>query len=562
MRNTNKIKKIALILQLIRNQSRTLSLFQKGAYDYKPVILLVTVLLVSCTDDFLEVELRNDLGVDSYYETEEHAIAAITSCYDPLKGRGVFGNNYQYVLYALDDRMINENASLNEFNFTASNTNIGGDRVNFSIWDYMYRGLFRSNLALEKIPPIEITREEPAGYPLKERLLAEARFMRSVYNFYLVMHFNEPIFLDYPVYDLNEDYTNSPQSVFWNQIEEDLTYAIQHLPEQSMYADKDLGRATKGAAKALLGKSYIYQQRWQEAEDIFEEVINSGQYALNMPQGTDSMDYVNAYMTNFTYLDLPASNGQKYDSEWNSESIFEINNTNSYENVINDWNPGFQVDGSNFTRYFGVNGFKNVVPTAEMAETYEDTPEGHPTIKDPRLSASIFAQGDFMDNINEDSPYYRGFVPRLHNNVSINQGYGLKKYIYPVWTDEVYGQGNDPNNWRLIRYSDVLLMYAEACYHTGNTSMGLNALNQVRNRVGLEDRDVLTPEYIMHERDVELFGECLRFPDMVRWLMLPTPWVTPEEIHPNFEINKHEYFPIPEVDIVRLGGSLEQNPGW
>lgn len=528
------------------------------------IIFLVIIALFGCSDDFLNVELKNNLGVDSYFKTKEHALAAITSCYDPLKARGNFGNNYQYVLFALDPRMVNENSSLNEYNFTANNGFIGGDPLNFSIWDQMYRGIFRTNLAIEKISPIEITGEDPAGFPLKNRLLGEAKFMRSVYNFYLVMHFNEPVFLDYPVYDLNAEYTNSPQSRFWNQIEADLMYAMEHLPEQSQYAPKDLGRATRGAAAALLGKSYLYQQRWSEAENIFKQVINSGQYQLSMPLGTDSMDFVNAYMANFTRIDLPASNGATYKSEWNKESIFEINNYNSYENVINDWNPGMQVDGSNFSRYFGVNGFRNVVPTAEMAEVFELTPEGHPLEKDPRFSASIFSRGDYLDNINPENTafYKRGFRPRVHNNAGIDQGYGLKKYIYPIWQDPLYGPGNDPNNWRLIRFADVLLMYAEACYHTGNATDGLNALNLVRQRVGLNPREELTPEYIMHERDVEFFGECLRYPDMVRWLKLPNPWVAPEQIHPNFEVGKHEFFPIPEVDVVRLGGSLRQNPNW
>jgi starch-binding outer membrane protein, SusD/RagB family len=526
--------------------------------------VLLSIFLLGCSDDFLDVELKNDLGVDSYYKNKEHALAAITSCYDPLKGRGMFGNTYQYVLFALDDRMINENASLNEFNFTANSTFIGGDPLNFSIWDYLYRGLFRTNLALRHVPGIDINEEDPAGFPLKERLFAEARFMRSVYNFYLVMHFNQPVFLDFPAYDLAANYTNSPPSRFWDQIETDLTYSIQHLPEQSQYASKDLGRATKGAAKALLGKSYLFQQRWAEAESVLNQVITSGQYKLSMPKGNDSIDYVNAYLANFTAYDLPASDGSNYRSEWNSESIFEINYANSNENIINEWNPGFQTDGSNFSRYFGVNGFRNVVPKAEMAEVYEITPEGHPTVKDPRFSASLFKRDDVMDALNPQNTsfYNRPFRPRVHTNASIDQGYGLKKNVYPVHNDPVYGVGNDPNNWRLIRYADVLLMYAEACYHTGNTDAGLNALNQVRQRVGLPDRDALTPAYIIHERDVELFGECLRYPDMVRWLMLPTPWVTPEQIHPNFQTGQHEFFPIPEVEVVRLGGSLQQNPGW
>lgn len=528
-------------------------------------LLLMAVFTFSCSDDFLEVELKNDLGVDSYFKTTEHALAAITSCYDPIKQRGLFANNYQYVLFALDDRMINENASLNEFDFTASSQFIGGQPLNFSIWDILYRGIFRTNLALEKIPGIEITGEDPAGFPLKQRLLAEARFMRSLYNFYLVAHWNQPIFLDYPVYDLNAPYTNSPPERFWTQIEQDLRFAIDHLPEQSQYASKDQGRATRGAARALLGKSYLYQQEWQKAREMFQLVMNSGEYELSLPRGAkDSIDYVNAYMANFTAYDLPASDGGVYRSEWNSESVFEINYANSMENVINDWNPGMQTDGSNFSRYFGVNGFRNVVPKASMAEVYEDTPEGHPMLRDPRLSASLFSAGDTMDNLNPENTafYRRRFIPAVHNNGIINQGFGLKKNVYPVHNHPVTGVANDPNNWRLIRFADVLLMFAEASYHTGNLAEGLVALNRVRERVGLLPRQQLTPEWIMHERDVELFGECVRFPDMVRWLLLPNPWVTAQDIHPNFQVNKHEYFPIPQVDIVRLGGSLRQNPGW
>lgn len=525
---------------------------------------LLLASFISCSDDFLDVELKNTLGVDSYYTTKEHAIGAVTSCYEPIKQRGLFAQNYQYLLYALEDRIINENSSLNEFAFTASNGTIGGDPLNFSVWDHLYRGIFRTNLALEKIPGIVFEPEEvPAGYDLKTRLLAEARFMRAMYNFYLVVHFNEPIYFDFPAYDMNEPYTNSPQVVFWNSIEADLLFAISHLPNKSEYASSDLGRATKGAAMALLGKSYLYQERWEEAEQYFQLVIDSEQYSLNLPVGEDSTDFVYAYLSNFSYMDLKSKSGNTYRAEHNSESIFEICNTYSTENVINPWNPGFQSDGSNFAVWFGTLGFKNVVPTAEMVGQYENTSSGLAIKKDPRRYASIYSAGDTIESWNTIHPHYnKRFNYRIHSNVGISEGYGLKKYLYPSHYTTEYGVFIDPTNWRLIRYADLLLMYAEACYHTGNTGPGLNALNQVRRRAGLPDVPALTPQAIMHERDIELFGECSRFLDLVRWLKLPEPWISASDIHPNFVVGKHEYLPIPEVDIVRLGGSLKQNPGW
>jgi hypothetical protein len=527
-------------------------------------IAIITFIFAGCTDEFLDTKLKNNLGVDSFYETKDHAIQAVTSSYDPLKQRGLFSVNYQYVMYALSDRLINENSALNEYAFNANNSSIGGDKYNWSIWDVLYRGIFRVNLAIEKIPAIEFANdeEEPVGYPLKERLIAEARFLRAIYNFYLVVHFNEPVFLDYPVYDMNADYTNSPQEVFWNSIEEDLLFAIDNLPLE--YSNKNKGRATQGAAMAMLGKAYLYQQNWEEAEEYFKMVIDSDQYELIMPQSNDSTDYVYAYLANFSYRDITSKSGNVYRAELNRESIFEVSNKYSTENIINEWNAGMQTDGSLFSVYYGTLGFKNVVPTAEMADQiYEKTPDNHTLSKDPRFYASIYSDGDTVATWNTLHKHYNtpfNFI--IHTNTGITEEYGLKKYVYPAHYREEYGYFNDPNNWRLIRYADVLLMYAEACYHTKNTAQGLDALNQVRRRAGLSDVDALTPEVIMHERDVELFAECVRYLDLVRWLKLPNPWVKASDIHPNFIKGKHEYFPIPEVDVLRLQGSLKQNPGW
>ncbi len=526
------------------------------------LLFLTALFLSACSEEFLEVELKNDLGVESYYETPEHAFNAVTSIYDPLKGRGMFGVTYPYILYALSDRIINENSALNSFSYTSRTSQFQGGQYDWTPWALCYRGVFRCNLVLDHVPGININEEDPENYDLKTRYLAEARFMRALYYFYLTAHFYHPILLEEPAFDLTYPYTNADNEVMWNFIEDDLLFAIENLPKKSEYDDKDMGRATWGAAKSLLGKSYVYQQKWMLALQEFEDVMASGEYELSLPQNQDSIDYVNAFLANFSYMDLPGSNGAVYKAEHNSESIFEIKYINSHENVINEWNPGLQGDGSLMSQYFGPEGFKNVVPTTEMVEQFEATPVGHPSEFDPRLYASIFREGDLMEVFNSSNPLYeKPFFFYLYTNTGISEGYGLKKYLFPNHRDDTYGEFLDPTNQRIIRYADVLLMYAEASYHTG-TGDGLGALNRVRTRVGLEPAPALTPEAIMHERDVELFGEWLRFPDLVRWVQLPNPWVTPQDIHPNFVKGKHEYFPIPEKTIVRLNGSLKQSPGW
>jgi hypothetical protein len=524
-------------------------------------IIAITFSQNSCSDDFLDIELKNDLGVESYYKTPQHAYDAITSCYDPIKGRGFFAQNYQFLMYAFSDRIINENSAFNEFAYAADNTLTGGSDLNFTVWGYCYRGVFRTNLALKYLPDIDIPGENPEGYPLKERYLGEARFLRAMYYFYLRVHFYQPILLEEPMEDLFYQYTNADPEELWIFIENDLKFAIEHLPDKSEYADADLGRATKGAAIAMLGKTYLYQQKWDSARVEFQKVIDSNEYGLSMPMGNDSVDYVYAYLSNFSFRDLPALNGT-YKAEHNIESIFEINNTDKTDNIANEWNPGLQSDGNLMTAWFGALGFRNVVPKASFLNEYEETPEGHPCKTDPRLTASIYRPGDEFESWNPDHRYYKvPFDPQEHTNTGITQGYGFKKWLYPAHYSPSYGAFLDPTNWRIIRYADVLLMYAEASYHSG-VGNGLDALNQVRVRAGLEPIAALTPEAIIHERDIELFGECVRFPDMVRWTMLPDPWVQPSDIHKNFRQGKHEYFPIPEKDIKRLNGSLKQNPGW
>ena len=152
----------------------------------------------------------------------------------------------------------------------------------------------------------------------------------------------------------------------------------------------------------------------------------------------------------------------------------------------------------------------------------------------------------------------------LYSGPTPSVAIGLKKYNYPQFTEKS-APNCAPFNVRVIRYADVLLMYAEVCYLYDNDSdgSGLVALNQVRQRSGMPDQPALTPEVIVHERNVELATEGHRYNDIVRWAYSPEFNIDLGVLfNYNFDKNKNFYYPIPQSEINANRGSLKQNPGW
>ncbi|OIP83577.1 MAG: hypothetical protein AUK44_04815 [Porphyromonadaceae bacterium CG2_30_38_12] len=529
----------------------------------KIAVLLITSFMVqACADDFLDVKLKNYQTSDNYFTTEASALAATNSCYDPIKGRGLFGENFQYFFYPADDRILFETPGQEQLLYTADNGNIGGNSINFALWDGIYRGVFRANMALEKIPPIQF---KAANEPLKQRYLAEAKFLRGLYFFYAKILFDTPPVILKVLKDPSETVSNATSEQVWNQITTDLKSAAEVLPPS--YDDANVGRATQGAANAMLGKAYLYQQKWDSAKIFLKKVIDSNVYELIKAKAETKEDYIAAYQCNFTPKDLKVGT-RTYKAENNKESVFEIQNSDNTEMGYpnGEWSPGNGSDGSLLSAYFcGVTGYKNVCPTAEAAAIYEDGPATLSLTKDPRFYTGIFTTADTLSK-NPNSKFYNkpwitGYAP------ATNQGVGLKKYYYPVHESVPAAPFFDPNNWRLIRYSDVLLMYAEACLQLNNDAdgKGLAQLNEVRKRAGIPTIGTLSKEAIIHERDVELFGECLRYHDLVRWSMLPTPWVNPENmkyLQGYYKKGHNEYLPIPQSEIDAMQGNLKQNDYW
>lgn len=219
-------------------------------------------------------------------------------------------------------------------------------------------------------------------------------------------------------------------------------------------------------------------------------------------------------------------------------------------------------DGHILAAYNGMNGWNNTVASASLGDEFEKL-ESHPAgLKyDPRKYGTVYTKGDTITN-KKDSDYYRPFDPEADIFSHISQGYGIKKGLYPM--HEEMGGFNAPHDWRLLRYSHVLLMLAEAEYHlNGSTPLALSAINQVRDRAGLAPITEVTPASIVHERTCEFGLEGIRYWNLIRWGRLEgDAWPKPVNYVPNFTEGKNEFFPMPTIEVSKMQGQLEQNPGW
>jgi hypothetical protein len=286
------------------------------------------------------------------------------------------------------------------------------------------------------------------------------------------------------------------------------------LPE--VYGASDLGRATKGAAQALLGKVYLYDENYEQAEAWLGEVIDSELYDLVENFG----DVINI------------------NSENNVESIFEIQFAEVGEGDVGTLRVSYnnpQVNG----------GFGNNLPTQTIVDAFEDG--------DPRLNESIFIDGEvFAPELSTES-----LNLDTYQSVWSATGYNLKKGLFPV----MY-VNNRGTNFPAIRYADVLLMYAEAANELDMRDVARDAVNEVRDRVGMTLLDAGTTgtkealfDAIVHERQVELAFEYHRFNDLRRWGLAQTV------LGPNGYAERNRYYPLPQEEI-DTNENLVQRQGW
>jgi hypothetical protein len=481
------------------------------------VILLFSViaLIVASCKKYLSVDPPYAQDAENYFQTPDDFDRALTGAYDMLQGSFMS----LWIGEIASDNSIAGGESVNDSQGLHQIDNMTHGGVNNELRNIMrwnYTGITRVNYIMENKDNID--------FPEKQHILAEARFLRAYYYFELVKFFGDiPLIIDERLgIEEAQQLPRAPKADVYAQIEEDLTFAISIL--NPVAAQK--GRATKGAAQALLGKAYLYQNKYTEAATILDEIRNSGLYSL-IPNYGDLFSVSN---------------------ENNSETVFDVQYTGleggGYGCLIcleGNAAPGFQgIRQYNGPVYGDGNSYN--LPTQELYNAFSpiDPRRGH-TILD--IEAFIAAQPD-------PSAITYAIGAGGHT------GYYNNKYIKRQ--GEIGLPDNDltsPVNYRVIRYADILLMAAEAHFHLGNNSVAQQLVNQVRVRAGVPGIPVQSLNDIYKERRFELSGEGHRFFDLVRTGQAA-------QYIDGFVVGKHELFPIPQVEIDLAGGNWPQNSGY
>ncbi|WP_270530461.1 RagB/SusD family nutrient uptake outer membrane protein [Phocaeicola plebeius] len=558
------------------------------------ILTLFGSLTFTSCEDFLTEEVRGQQNLDTYFTTADECEAYITGCYQDITCGGWWNINTVWLLSEMcsdDAWMGNTTQSQSDYISLAHYQGNGASNGPISnFWQYRYKGILRCNVAIDRISNTELEDKE-----LQARLVAEARFLRGYFYFELARNFGGvPLITEFKMPEEIQGITRASLENTYKFIEEDLIAAAEVLPKRSEYADADMGRATSGAALGLLGKVYLYQEKWTEARDVLQKLIPESGYTGEDAQTTE--------------YDLLPNFGDVWDKDFDNsvESLFEV----QYE-----YHATLAVGGSLSTvtgaRSCGAalgDGWAWCQPTANLEAAYSEDDERREwtIIKTGCTEIKGETEENFTKilNDNKEISVYDDCVEKYNlpaNSLVIDpsghkSGRIIRKYYLPLNDrPEVYNTDKSPLNHRILRYADVLLMYAEACNELSDDTHAQAALNRVRNRAGLSPVSVTGNELrhaIRNERRLELAFEQNRLYDIRRWkddngkpvianLMGENgsfvKWNTDPATRDamewdnqgeasdkgkSFREDRDLLFPIPLYEVTMSNGSIEQNPNW
>jgi hypothetical protein len=506
-------------------------------------VLLSLCLLTGCGSDYLDdAEVFRDLEARTFYQTQDDAILAINAAYTPLQYQGGF-RRYPYLLdYMSGDLNITSGGrqltAYPGFQFNAASQHLVPRK-----WEAMYTGVSRANVVLEEVPDIPFQDEA-----LKERILGEAYFLRGFYYSELVDHYGGVPIYDRPFAgDLQDELFRparaSREEVF-ALIESDFGNAASRLPEA--YEGDDLGRVTAGAAVAYLGRAQLFQEKYPEAAATLEPLVTGaiGNYELV------------AFEENFGA-----------ENENNAESVFEVQYATGIGRGFSDLDGASTAESNWIATALNpgrVRAFANGLPSVEVDNFFRQYPEEDSL----RRLYTIARPGDVWgswDPIAEDPIAANQWRDRT-GDVPEAPFLGVRK---GTEGPNPIGFVQSPINLRLMRFAEVLLLYAEAENEAnGPTPEAYAAVNRVRERAGVAPypEGLSKDEFfarIAAERRLELTFEFKRFFDIIRWTRRagPVPDFARPSAMPGFTPNKNELLPIPEGELV-ANPNLVQNPGY
>ena len=498
------------------------------AFSVSLIILTIGIFGAGCKKDFLDRKPLGQYTTDNYpYTTgsgpyDQNIFAAYASL--RTWQTSVFGYIGAVSIRSDDadkgSTPADASTQIEMDNFPVTPTN----GLTNDLWTGYYATITDCNIILKQVA------KDSSNTPEATKMLAngEARFLRGYSYFMLVRLFGNVPIVDTVLENISaSNIAQSSSAEVYAFIENDLQFAAATLPLK--WDAKFIGRATSGAANGMLAKVYLYEKKWQQAMSTAGMVISSGVYNLNTP-----------YDKIFTE-----------DGENSSESVFEIQ-------AYADANHQEDSYGCQYANVQGVRGSGQFnlgwgfnVPSQQLVDAYEPG--------DPRENSTIlFCPSPAPTQYGEVFP------------AEPNPRYNKKVYTNPAVRNSVGDQFGWWTNIRILRYSDILLMYAEAANELGQTDEALAKLEMVRARARNGDNSILPPvtttdqsqlrDAIRHERRIELAMEGERFFDIVRWGIADS--VLHAAGKTNFVGTRDDLLPIPQTQIDLSKGVLKQNPGY
>jgi hypothetical protein len=505
-------------------------------------------LTANCSDDILDQANENVLTPSSFWQTEVDATKGIYGAYSP------FTNIWYYTRFEIFTSDYRDDL-VNGFN-TSERTAVGyfngisTSNATFWVWSAMYQCITRANEAIYHVPNIDM------DTALRDKIQGEAYFIRAFNYFNLLNNWKNVPLITVPISQIESPNTilQADPADVWAQVEADLKMAQTLLPKTWVVTDgntEHLGRATSGAATGLLGKVYLYQEKYSEAKAEFAKVMD-GTYTLTAD-----------YADNFSEA-----------TENNSESLFEVQ-------LIADGNSGWGADGPGkgkgaayqadlaprgFTNQNGmrINNWALDLFLDEKTTNNEVDPRAYSTLLFNSNETTTY-QGKTLSSRTYKNKTYLEAFPTGGTNVWANK--------YLDWEFNDHNESRDGgwhgsgNNLRLLRYADILLMFAEAEFQlNGSTTAALDAINEVRARVDMAPHAAITMQDIEDERIKELSLERTRYFDLLRWgkvksRIVDNPDFKSESAGTNSYQPGREYIAIPQNEMDG-NPNFKQNPGY
>ena len=508
------------------------------------ILIIVGVLSFTSCEDNLDIEQHSVSSIDSYYQIDSEAEEGITACYTALRTMHLgFGALHRIENLLSDDvwtgggnHYDGDSYRLGDYTFDAAYGNISG------LYNNLYTLVYRSNVVIENVT---------GDSEVMKRAVAEAKVFRAYAYFYLTTLWGTPPLVDHTLEESEYMQANSATADLWAFVESNLAEAINSgaLTEKSG-KDEVTYRVTKQFAQALLGKAYIFQEKYSEAASMLDNVINSDLYGLQ--EDLSNMGTPLGVMS--------------------EESLFEVNQINDMsQNATNNsfrWTSmGLRGEKYSYTdaNIFATATWGFEVPTKDLYDAFVSV-EG---VDGYRLNNNIKTRQQMIDQYGV-------------NNIMVitdNEGYYGYKYriLKDIWAGYFYA-----NNTRIMKYNEVLLLAAEAHLQSGDAGKATEYINMIRTRAQAPIIEgTVTMDEIKTESRLELCWEGQRYENLIRWGDASSVLTAKGQQNPalqtdgsivwevynddpakcGFKTGKHELFPFPETEM-SVNPNMVQNPGW